>query len=129
MRSGEVVKGLEKDDAPAHLLSVFAETPTFSDQWSQRLTQRQVDPLNQTGADGQAKLFEPFGSTQHTLRQFFKPSPLLMFDDLRVDQLRMGFHHGFARSSWLARASKLLDVMIDLSQPSWEANKGGAWGA
>ena len=116
MWSGEVIKGLEEDDAPVHLLSVFAEAPTFPDQWSQCLTQRQVDPLNQTGADGQAQLFESFGPTQHTPRQLFETPPFLVFDDLCIDQLRMGFHHRLARSSWLARASKLLDLMIDLNQ-------------
>ena len=56
MRARKVVKGLKEDDAPAHLLSVFAEAPTFSEQRSKGMTQRQVESLNQTGANRQAKL-------------------------------------------------------------------------
>ena len=69
MRACKVVKGLKEDDAPAHLLSVFAEAPAFSDQRSQGRTQRQVESLNQTRADCHPKLRQARGATPHTLCQ------------------------------------------------------------
>ena len=59
MRARKVVKGVKEDDAPAHLLPIFAEAPPVSDARGKGRTQRQVESLNQTGAERQAELSSP----------------------------------------------------------------------
>ena len=113
LRARKVVKGMKEDDAPAHLRPVFADAPTFSDERSEGMTQRQVESLNQTGTDRQAELCEAGGATLHALRQRLETAMALLLADLRVDQVRMRFDHRFAGASTLASACKLRDLVID----------------
>src|SRR5467141_3487431 len=116
MRACKVVKGLKEDDAPAHLLSVFAEAPTFSDQRSQGMPQRQVESLNQTRADRSPELRKARSATPHTRCQRVETTVYLLLDNLRIHQVGMGCDHRFAGASALASTCKLRDLMIDRHQ-------------
>src|SRR6266536_1803931 len=113
MRSGKVVKGVEEDDPAPQLLSVFAIAPTLARQRRQGVTQGQVQPLNQTGADLQAKLGQTSRPTADPRGERGEAALFLLFDQLGVDQLRVWFEHGLARSSTFAGPRKLLELVID----------------
>src|ERR687896_2252086 len=116
MRTREVVKGLKEDHAATELLAVFSEAPALFCQWSQRMPQGQVEPLNQTGTDLLPQGSQPRCPTTDALTQRVQAATFLLFDQLRIDQLRMGLQHRLAGPSTFACTRKLFDLMVDLNQ-------------
>src|ERR687895_2147361 len=112
----EVVECLKEDHATSQLRAVFAEAPALSCQRSQGMTQGQVETLNQTGADLQSQCGQPGCPTTEALTQGVQAATFLLFDQLRIDQLRMGLQHRLAGTSAFARARKLLDLVVDRDQ-------------
>src|SRR5919108_1210713 len=112
----EVVEYLKEDHATPQLRAVFTKAPTLPCQWRQGMTQGQVETLNQTGADLQSQGGQPRRATTEALTQNVQATTFLLFDQLCIDQLRMGFQHGFAGPSAFARAHKLFEVMVDRDQ-------------
>src|SRR5919109_4076809 len=112
----EVVKRLKEDHATPQLRAVFTKAPTLPCQWSQGMPQGQVETLNQTGADLETQGGQPRRATTEALVKRVQAASLLLFDQLRIDQFRMGFQHGFAGASAFARARKLLDLVVDRDQ-------------
>ena len=80
------------------------------------MPQGQVETLNQAGTN----LLSPGGQSRcpppEALVKRVQAASLLLFDQLRIDQFRMGFQPGFARASAFARARKLLDSVVDRDQ-------------
>src|SRR5919204_5130540 len=103
MGTREVVECLKEDHATSQLRAVFAEAPALPCQRSQGMTQGQVETLNQTGADLQSQRGQPGCPTTDALTQRVQAAPFLLFDPLRIDQLRMGLQRRPAGSSTLAR--------------------------
>ena len=66
MRPGDVVKRLEEDDPATHLLAVFAKAVCLAHQGRELLAHREVHPLDQGRADGEATLLEPLGTEEDT---------------------------------------------------------------
>src|ERR671916_780616 len=116
MWTREVVKRLKEGHAATELLAVFTEAPALSCQWSQRMPQGQVEPLNQTGTDLLSQGGQPRRPTTDALTQRVQAATFLLFDQLRIDQLRMGLQHRLAGTSAFARARKLLDLVVDRDQ-------------
>src|SRR5918992_1629145 len=112
----EVVECLKEDHATSQLRAVFAEAPALSCQRSQGMTQGQVETLNQTGANLQSQCGQPDCPTTEALTQGVQAAPFLLFDQLRIDQLRMGLQHRLAWPSTFACTRKLFDLMVDLNQ-------------
>jgi hypothetical protein len=117
MWTREVVKRLKEDHAATELLAVFTEAPALSCQRSQRMPQGQVEPLNQTGTDLLSQGSQPRCPTTDALTQRVQAAAFLLFDQLRIDQLRMGLQHRLAGTSAFARARKLLDLVVDRAEP------------
>src|SRR5918998_5569652 len=116
MGTREVVECLKEDHATSQLRAVFAEAPALSCQRSQGMTQGQVESLNQTGADLLSQGGQSRCPPTDTLVKRVQAASLLLFDQLPIDQFRMGFQHGLARASAFARARKLLDLVVDRDQ-------------
>ena len=116
MWTREVVKRLKEDHAATELLAVFTEAPALSCQRSQRMPQGQVETFNQTGTDLLSQGGQSRCPPTDTLVKRVQAASLLLFDQLRLDQFRMGFQHGLARASAFARARKLLDSVVDRDQ-------------
>src|SRR5215210_568082 len=51
----EVVERLKEDHVTSQLRTVFTKAPTLPCQWRQGMTEGQVEPLSQTGADLQSQ--------------------------------------------------------------------------
>ena len=81
------------------------------------MPQGQVETLNQTGADLETQGGQPRRATTDALVKRVQAALLLLFDQLPIDQVRMGFQHGFAGASAFARARKLLDLVVDRAEP------------
>ncbi len=60
MWSRHIVEGLEEDHPLPQALAVFIETGCLTCQRGQGLTQGQVDPFNQGGADREAQVRQAF---------------------------------------------------------------------
>src|ERR687896_631660 len=116
MRTREVVKRLKEDHAATELLAVFTDAPALSCQGSQRMPQGQVEPLNQAGTDLLSQGGQSRCPPTDVLVKRVQAASLLLFDPLRIDQLRMGFQHGLAGASAFARARKLLELVVDRDQ-------------
>jgi hypothetical protein len=81
------------------------------------MPQGQVEPLNQTGPDLLSQGGQPRCPPPDALTQRVQAATLLLFDQLRLDQLRMGLQHRLAGTSAFARARKLLDLVVDRAEP------------
>ena len=55
MRSGDIIEGLKEDHPLPQAFAVFAEAGGLATQWRQSLTQGQVHPFDQGGADREAQ--------------------------------------------------------------------------
>jgi hypothetical protein len=80
-----VIKGLIETNSSSHLHPIFAETQGFARKRSHRLTNSEIESLNQAGTNGKTKLFEPLSTTEYALTQGNEPAMLLFFDNLSVD--------------------------------------------
>src|ERR671919_2166652 len=87
----EVVECLKEDHATPQLRAVFAEAPALSCQWSQGMTQGQVETLNQTGADLLSQGGQSHCPPTEALVKRVQAASLLLFDQLPIDQFRMRF--------------------------------------
>ena len=116
MRSGEVVKGMEEADSPSHLVPVFAEAQGFARERSQCLAHGEVKPLNQVGTDGKTKFFESLSTTKDALRQGLESAALLLFDNLCVDQVRMGLYDRVSGATSLSCLCERIGLMVDSHQ-------------
>src|ERR687892_1185371 len=117
MGTREVVECLKEDHATSQLRAVFAEAPALSGQRSQGMTQGRVESLNQTGADLLSQGGRSRCPPTEALVKRVQAASLLLFDPLRIDQLRVGFQYRFAGASAFARARKLLDLVVDRAEP------------
>jgi hypothetical protein len=77
------------------------------------MPQGQVETLHQTGAD-----LSPRAASRAPTEALVKrvQAASLLVDRLRIDPL-MGFQHGFAGASAVARARQLLDWVVDRVEP------------
>src|SRR6516165_3597937 len=80
------------------------------------MTQGQVEPLQQTGADREPQCLQALGTAAHTGDQLLETTLVLLFNHLPIDQLGMGFLDWVLGASWLARAGKGRERMIDFDQ-------------
>ena len=80
------------------------------------MPQGQVETLNQAGTDLLSQGGQSRCPPTDALVKRVQAASLLLFDQLRIDQFRMGFQHGFAGASAFARARKLLDSVVDRDQ-------------
>jgi hypothetical protein len=81
------------------------------------MPQDQVEPLNQTGTDLLSQGSQSRCPPTDGLVKRVQAASLVLFDPLRIDQLRMGFQHGFAGASAFARVRKLLDRVVERAEP------------
>ena len=116
VRSGKVVEGLKQDHTPPHLGPIFTEALAFSHQRRQGMTKRQIETLNQAGADRQPQLRQALATAAHPIHQFVQTSLALLFDDLSIDQIRVRFLHRLLGTTWLSRAWKRLQGMVGLNE-------------
>jgi hypothetical protein len=103
---GDIVERLKEDHPTAHLHTVLAEAGGFADQRGQRLAQGQVQAFDQRRADPETALREAFGSEQDAGADGHELALLLLFNQLPVDQLRVGRDDGLARATPRARSWK-----------------------
>jgi hypothetical protein len=81
------------------------------------MPQGQVEPLNQTGTDLLSQSGPSRCPPTDALVKRVQAASLLLFDQMRLDPFRMGFQHGFAGASAVARARKLLELVVDRAEP------------
>ena len=93
---GDVVERLKENHPMAHLHTVLAEAGGFADQRGQRLAQGQVQAFDQRRADPETALREAFGAEQDAGADGHELALLLLFNQLPVDQLRVGRDDGLA---------------------------------
>src|SRR5215471_17876042 len=116
VRPGKIVEGLKEDHTPSHLSAILTETPALAHQRRQSMAQSEVETFNQTGADRVAQRFEPLAPAAHAVAQLLETSLVFLFDHLAIDQIRVGFLERLLGASWLARAWKGLQGMVDVNQ-------------
>src|SRR5262245_28371915 len=80
------------------------------------MAQSEVETFNQTSADRVAQRFEPLAPAAHAVAQLLETSLVFLFDHLAIDQIRVGFLERLLGASWLARAWKGLQGMVDVNQ-------------
>ena len=112
----EVVKRLEKDDAPFHWFPLFTETAALAHQGCQSMAKGLIDALNQTGADFQPQSRQLLCANEHALGQCFQ-SPLLLFlDQLGIDQLFVRLQHCLAGAASSSSGWEFLNAVINRNQ-------------
>src|SRR5262249_46416647 len=104
--SGDIVEGLEKDYPLPQTLAVFAETGCLTRQRGQGLAQGQVDAFHRGRADCEAQSRQAFGSQYDACAQCAQLALMLLFDQLSIDQLRMGLIERLTWAPPLARRRK-----------------------
>src|SRR5262249_45482381 len=102
VRSPHIVEGLEEDHPLPQALAVFTKAGCLARQGSQGLPHRQVHPFDQGRADRVAQARQAFGPKHdaRTERQQF--ALRLLFDQLSIDQIRMGLTDRLAWATPLA---------------------------
>src|SRR6266478_7796289 len=104
--SGHIVEGLEEDHPLPQALAIFTETGRLTGQRCQSLTQGQVHPFDQGRTDREAQVCQAFGAQHDTRAERQQLALLLLFDQLPIDQIRMGLTTGLAWTPPLAGACK-----------------------
>ena len=79
------------------------------------MAQSEVETFNQTGADRVAQRFEPLAPAAHAVEQLLETPLAFLFDHLAIDQIRVGFPERLLGASWLSRAWKGLQGMVDVN--------------
>src|SRR5215510_4669938 len=80
------------------------------------MAQSEVETFNHTGADRVAQRFEPLAPAAHAVEQLSETPLAFLFDHLAIDQIRVGFPARLLGTSWLSRAWKGLQGMVDVNQ-------------
>ena len=75
MRSSKIIKGLKENNLFPEIFSFLAEAKSFSRQWSQGLTESQVQPSQQGGADFKPQLGQSFCSAFDAIGYSDYPTP------------------------------------------------------
>src|ERR671914_2851106 len=112
----EVVKRLEKDDAPFHWFPLFTETAALAHQRRQGMAKGLIDALDQTGADFQPHSRQLLCANEHTLGQFFQSPRLLFLDQLGIDQLFVRLQHRLAGAASSSSGWEFLNAVINRNQ-------------
>src|SRR5712691_3879299 len=94
--SRHILEGLEEDHALPQALAVFTEAGGLPGQRCQGLPQRQVHPFDQGRADREAQVCQALGSKYDARAERPQLALVLLFDQLPIDQRRMGLTAGLA---------------------------------
>ena len=85
MRSGNIVKGLKEYYLFFEVFSFLAETENLSRKWGQRLTERQIQPLQQGCADLSPHFCKPICSTLNAMGNADNSASFCFFDHLTIN--------------------------------------------
>jgi hypothetical protein len=102
VRSGHIIEGMEEAHPFSPALAVVTEAGRLTRQWCQGLTQGQVHPCDQGCAAREAQLRQAFAPQHDRSNQRQQLALFLLFDQLCIDQIRMGL------TAWLAWAPPLV---------------------
>jgi len=80
------------------------------------MTQRQIETLNQAGANRQPQFRQALGTAAHPIHKLLQTPLALLFDHLSIDQLRVRFFNPLLGPTSLSRRRKCFERMVGLNE-------------